>query len=66
MQRLEDSTVKAVVRGLQQQSGFEFEELKQLFLLFREESLTKFVVLLFLMKKVDRFIYKIKQFINKI
>jgi len=41
VQRLEDSTVKAVVRGLQQQSGFEFEELKQLFLLFREESLTK-------------------------
>jgi len=41
VQRLEDSTVKAIVRGLQQQSGFEFEELKQLFLLFREESLTK-------------------------
>lgn len=41
VQRLEDTTVRTIVRGLQQETGFEFDDLKQLFLVFREECLAK-------------------------
>jgi len=41
VQRLEDSTVRSIVRGLQQETGFGFDELKELFLIFREECLAK-------------------------
>ncbi|XP_076819069.1 TBC1 domain family member 9-like [Clavelina lepadiformis] len=41
VQRLEDATTRTVVKALQSETKFSDEELKDLFLLFKEENLTK-------------------------
>nr|CAB3266843.1 TBC1 domain family member 9 [Phallusia mammillata] len=41
VQRLEDTTARSIVRGLQTETKFSFDELKDLLLLFKEEQLSR-------------------------